>query len=361
MKRHGLLKRMYPGTLRLMLLVCLCALIIMPALAQEETGDDAVAAASQSQAGQPEEVIAAYPEPNVTPLEIDDELIYSRAYRKVTGAYQTYDAPGGAIVDNYGAGYVYVTAGADQGGFSPIGRSKWIPTEQLVSNVSVSRFGGVLLPEAGLPYPMAWMLRNTKPSARAGEEPLEDTELIARYTRVNIYDTARIDGKNWYQVGVDQWVHQHNVAKILPVERPAEIETTLWVSIDLYEQVLIAYNDETPVYATLVSSGLTQWSTNEGVFNVYSRWTSTSMGGAYGQEDFYYLQEVPYTMYFDNDIGLHGTYWHDGFGYRQSHGCVNLSITDSRWLYNWSLPEYNADDKEDPDLGVYVYSSGEYD
>ncbi|MCS6911273.1 MAG: L,D-transpeptidase, partial [Anaerolineales bacterium] len=32
----------------------------------------------------------------------------------------------------------------------------------------------------------------------------------------------------------------------------------------------------------------------------------------------------------------HGQYWHDGLGYKRSHGCVNLSPLDARWLYNWA-------------------------
>ena len=85
------------------------------------------------------------------------------------------------------------------------------------------------------------------------------------------------------------------------------------------------------------------------------------MSGAYSQPDFYYLQEVPWTMYFDDQIALHGAYWHDGFGFRRSHGCVNLTITDAHWLFQWAESEYNyrAGDLVGP--AVYVYSSGVYD
>jgi len=63
-------------------------------------------------------------------------------------------------------------------------------------------------------------------------------------------------------------------------------------------------------------------------------------------------------MYFDGGISLHGTYWHDLFGYRQSHGCVNLTISDAHYLYNWF---HNGTDPTDQlDNPVYVYSSGTY-
>jgi len=130
--------------------------------------------------------------------------------------------------------------------------------------------------------------------------------------------------------------------------------------VDLYEQVLIAYEDDTPVFATLISSGLPQWSTNTGLFNIYVRYERTIMSGAEGQPDFYYLEEVPWTMYFDQDIGLHGAYWHDGFGYRRSHGCVNMSITDAAWIYRWSASEFDFTVENDLGAAVYVYYSDSY-
>jgi lipoprotein-anchoring transpeptidase ErfK/SrfK len=64
-------------------------------------------------------------------------------------------------------------------------------------------------------------------------------------------------------------------------------------------------------------------------------------------------------MYFDGGISLHGTYWHDLFGYRQSHGCVNLSISDARWIFEWS--QAGQPDTED-NIGtpVYVHQTGEF-
>jgi hypothetical protein len=208
---------------------------------------------------------------------------------------------------------------------------------------------------------MAWLLKHVRPSKAPGEETDEATPLLLRYTKVNIYETIEVDGFQWYHIGKDQWVHQFDVAKILPVERPDDIDTERWISVDLYEQVAIAYEDTSPVWATLVSSGLPDWSTDEGLFHVYLRYPRTVMSGADGQADFYYLEEVPWTMYFNDDTALHGTYWHDGFGYRHSHGCVNLSITDAHWLYNWMSPEFDFTISNDLGSAVFVYSSGDYD
>jgi lipoprotein-anchoring transpeptidase ErfK/SrfK len=116
----------------------------------------------------------------------------------------------------------------------------------------------------------------------------------------------------------------------------------------------VAYDQDTPVFATLISSGLPEWSTNEGTFQTWARIRNGSMSGAEGQTDFYSLENVPWTLYFDNAISIHGTYWHDGFGYRHSHGCVNMSITDSFWVFQWS-----AEGGYDKPF-VHVWASGNY-
>jgi hypothetical protein len=43
-------------------------------------------------------------------------------------------------------------------------------------------------------------------------------------------------------------------------------------------------------------------------------------------------------MYFQLAFALHSAFWHDGFGRPRSHGCVNLSPHDARWLFQWAGP-----------------------
>jgi len=51
----------------------------------------------------------------------------------------------------------------------------------------------------------------------------------------------------------------------------------------------------------------------------------------------YYLEDVPWTMYYDDARGaLHGAYWRANLGFPQSHGCVNCSVGDSHWIYDWA-------------------------
>lgn len=338
------------------LMVFTMLILAAPALAQQAC---VLMAGCTVGAGVSDAVLAAYPEPNVRPLFVDPDILYDRTYRKVPGHLEVFDAPGGNLVTTTGAGFSYVTVWQFEGEWARIDANQWVRSSALSEDVLISRFAGVRLPEEGLPYPMAWTLRHLRPALTPGGAESDLNPFLYRYTRVTLYTYVEIEGKRWYQIGKDQWVHQFDVAKITPIERPEGVDTDKWIGIDLYEQTLIAYEGETPVFATLISSGLAQWPTNEGLFHVYLRHERTPMSGAYQQPDFYFLQDVPWTQYFDGDIALHGTYWHDGFGYRASHGCVNASIIDAKWLYDWSKDVW--DFEKGQGIAIYVYSSGSYE
>jgi hypothetical protein len=313
--------------------------------------------------GRSADEIAAYTPPQFRQLHVDDKLLHDRNYWRVEGDLSIYDAPHGSVVRTLDAGFNFVTTRTIQDGWAEINPGEWIPTDNLKNtNWVVSRFTGIFLPDEPLQYPAAWMLINAHPSNVPGGPALESNDLLYRYTRVTIFDAVEVDGWRWYQIGPDQWVQQTGVAKVIPVERPPDVDTERWLSIDLYEQVLIAYEGEQPVFATLIASGLPRWPTYEGTFNIYYRRTREKMSWGTPGDDFYYLQEVPWTMYFDEGRAVHGAYWHDGFGYRRSHGCVNMSITDAHWLYRWVAEEFDALNSPDVETGpaVYVYSSGEY-
>lgn len=104
-----------------------------------------------------------------------------------------------------------------------------------------------------------------------------------------------------------------------------------WIDVNLTQQRVYAYAGDTVVNSFLVSTGTWLHPTVTGQYHVYVKLRYTDMSGAD-----YYLPNVPYTMYFYQGYGLHGTYWHHNFGTPMSHGCVNLSIPDAAWLYDFS-------------------------
>jgi lipoprotein-anchoring transpeptidase ErfK/SrfK len=107
-----------------------------------------------------------------------------------------------------------------------------------------------------------------------------------------------------------------------------------WVDVNLSSQTLRAYEGDTVVYTTLVSSGTWDHPTVTGQFRIWLEFESQTMDGRLLGYD-YYLENVPYVMYFYQDYALHGTFWHNNFGTPMSHGCVNLETGDAAWIYNF--------------------------
>lgn len=115
-----------------------------------------------------------------------------------------------------------------------------------------------------------------------------------------------------------------------------------WIEVDLSEQKLRAWEDSKLILESLVSSG--KWApTPTGEFTIWSKLKYTKMeGGKKGTGTYYYLPNVPYTMYFYKGYGLHGTYWHNNFGQPMSHGCINLPSGVAQQLFFWANPPVPA-------------------
>jgi len=118
---------------------------------------------------------------------------------------------------------------------------------------------------------------------------------------------------------------------------PGLAEGERWFDIDLDEQVLIAYEGERAVYATLVSTGRHGHTTPTRMARVISKYQATHMIST--RREKYAVADVPWTMFYDGNYAVHTSYWHDGFGGPRSHGCINLAPRDARLLYLWSSPD----------------------
>jgi hypothetical protein len=152
-----------------------------------------------------------------------------------------------------------------------------------------------------------------------------------------VYDTRNVGGADWNMIGLNRWVEARKVAIVHPNPvPPVGVTTGRWIDVDLAEQTLAVYDDNQLVFATVIASGLEPFWTRPGLFQIYLKKETETMRNN-DPSDFYYLDNVPWTMYFDKARALHGAYWRTRFGYPQSHGCVNLSVGDAHWLFNWAL------------------------
>ncbi len=206
------------------------------------------------------------------------------------------------------------------------------------ARAAVPTFQGLLF-SSQPPRAFGWVLGETNPRTAPGLNNPETGHTLYRYNVVQIFDTQEASNLTWNLVGPNEWVDSRQVARVDPhTTAPKGVTTSRWIEVNLNEQTLSVYQDDKLKFATLVSTGVDTLWTRPGIFKIYEKKDAEKMSGstAADRSDYYYLEDVPWTMYFDEKRALHGAYWHNGFGYARSHGCVNLSVGDSHWLYDWA-------------------------
>lgn len=215
----------------------------------------------------------------------------------------------------------------------------WVNGNDTTGRIAGSTFSGLTL--SGTPEnKFGWMIFTSESKRTPGYE-ISDfyaTQHL-RYDVIQVYDSVIVNGEQWHLIGPDRWIEARYTALVYPfTEPPVGVENGRWIEINLFEQTIAVYEDNQMVFATLVSSGLPGWWTRPGLFQVTEKLTSTPMSGSFeaDRSDYYYLQDVPWTMYYDESRAFHGAYWHNSFGYQRSHGCANLSPADSFWLFDWA-------------------------
>jgi hypothetical protein len=139
--------------------------------------------------------------------------------------------------------------------------------------------------------------------------------------------------------GVSGFIEARHVrAWTAPPPDPRMREDEVWIDVDLLAQTLTVMRGDAPVYATLVSTGKSGDATPTGLFRIYKKKALDDMQSAEGADDPYFVEDVPWAQYFHRDFALHTAYWHDLFGNRTSHGCVNVSPRDGAHVYALTRP-----------------------
>jgi lipoprotein-anchoring transpeptidase ErfK/SrfK len=160
-------------------------------------------------------------------------------------------------------------------------------------------------------------------------------------------------GNSFYKIAEDRWGEtyfaQAESLRLFSDEELKPISSTVpaaekRIEVHLKDQIVIAYENDLPVFNSSISSGLTDpnkdYFTPPGNYEIsYKRpsrhMTHTDRIGD-GDSDLY---GVPWVSYFtDTGIAFHGTYWHNEFTYPHSHGCINLPLEAAKWIYLWSQP-----------------------
>ena len=136
-----------------------------------------------------------------------------------------------------------------------------------------------------------------------------------------------------------QQLESGNAAYALPVTVTEHKVTKISrsIEVDLSEQRVYLRQDGQVVKSFLASTGKPGTPTHTGTYRIGWKLTMQNMGN----EDLtkyphYYTENVPWVMYFNGDQAFHGAYWHNNFGHVMSHGCINLRISDAKYLFDWA-------------------------
>lgn len=153
-------------------------------------------------------------------------------------------------------------------------------------------------------------------------------------------------GSRWIELQGGEWMRDE---KLVHVQAPANwpswaVAGRTWIDVTISTQTLIAFDGTKPLYVTLVSTGAAgledphkTTATKRGTFQIGAKHVTATMDGNEPGHEFD-LRDVPWVQYFTEGYALHAAYWHDDFGRPRSHGCVNLSPLDARWLFHFTTP-----------------------
>jgi hypothetical protein len=224
-----------------------------------------------------------------------------------------------------------------------------------------SEFAGVELGGA-VDLPLAFFRGSARPKyRRAADGSFVPTgEDWPRLSWVGLTGDSAVSGKSAFlatrEPGI--WLLESEAAVVRRAgEVPAVVKAQrggrkTWLDISVLGGTLVAYEDERPVFATLISPGrggapisgrdpLETASTPTGTFRVDGKFVTATMVSS--TNDLLVHTEVQYVQNFHGPHALHAAYWHDAWGEKKSGGCINLSPIDAKRLFAWTEPPMPAD------------------
>jgi hypothetical protein len=163
------------------------------------------------------------------------------------------------------------------------------------------------------------------------------------------------DGSPWYRC-YDQLWNSHYYTRPQWIRLYPESELSLvnpdfpvgarHIQVILDEQMLYAYQGAVMVFAARVSTGQDGFETPTGWFQTFHKRPTAHMVGGYDASTTFDLPGVPWDTYLtESGIAIHGTFWHNDFGVRHSHGCINLKPDAARFIYCWTSPAVPAGER----------------
>jgi hypothetical protein len=158
-----------------------------------------------------------------------------------------------------------------------------------------------------------------------------------------------------------------DVAPISPEVDPNDKK----IEVDLDYQTLSCFEGSAEVYYCRISSGIPydpetgqvsdKYATPVG--NLLTHWKIISQNMTAGSfQAGYSTPAVPWSTSISGDgVAIHGAFWHNAFGEKRSHGCINVTPEDAKWIFRWTTPYVSLAQSELrvslPDHGTIVVST----
>jgi hypothetical protein len=221
-----------------------------------------------------------------------------------------------------------------------------VPLDRL-TRVEPSSFHGIALDEQTT-LPLVFVrARHAALYSGSPERGLKQVRVLAYREALPVTERrVKIDGAFYLETQGGEWIRDAELVKVQALQPapPGVREGRTWVHVSILDQTLVAFVGARAVFATLVSTGaggmgdpLTTHATPRGEFLIHTKHVTATMNGDELGDEFD-LRDVPYVAYFTQGYAFHAAYWHDAFGTARSHGCVNLSPLDARWLFHFTDP-----------------------
>lgn len=222
-----------------------------------------------------------------------------------------------------------------------------------------SSFAGVRL-GSDVQLPIAWMRKTEKPKYILGDSgdmvPLGSNFPLRSWVMLTGKQTES-GGKRFLETkessgGKPVYVAEEDATVVEQAKkRPMGVaEGQKWIHVRITQGTLVAYEERTPVYATLMSPGaggvpirgadpVKMSTTPTGTYYITFKDRAATMSpDKPGEERTLWISDVPHTQYFHPPFAIHAAYWHERFGEPTSAGCVNVSPIDAEVLFQWSDP-----------------------
>jgi lipoprotein-anchoring transpeptidase ErfK/SrfK len=201
------------------------------------------------------------------------------------------------------------------------------------------------------------------------KEPSSKSEKLGALSSINTVKVLKevegenIDGNNiWYQIDGGKYPGAYIFSEfVFPMPQPQAPENfsvpnsvaqkEYWIDVDLTKKMLTLFLYDKPIFSTYISIGREENPTATGTYAVWYKLTKARMKGGPPLHSYKYdLTDVPYVMYYNGSYAIHGTYWHDKFGSRQSAGCTNMTQGDAKFIFSKTNPQI-------PDSQISIFSS----